>query len=295
MPPLLRVLGRRLIGLPISVLVIGTFAFGLIELMPGDPVLVIAGDHASDERIALIRTQLELDQPLPEELLHGHVNVDGTGAAWWNDDASAPLRYVTERSPWSDPNLPTLAPALVGSPVLAAVRGATPGIGFGVENVPPFVSEGLAAVHNGWIGGFHSGVGRTLVAGLSDQRFTELGTLSDSLVLFLMTVDRVIADPSLSLSEAVAGVIGTVAKVVVAVSETATLNLVVASADEIVAARTSVDEGVNSLYTLESDGLWIASEPLDPTQPWQPVPEHSLVRVNRTSLSVTPLSHEGTP
>ena len=64
MPRLLRVLGRRLLWLPISIFVVGTFAFGLIELMPGDPVLVIAGDHASDERIALIRNELGLDQPL---------------------------------------------------------------------------------------------------------------------------------------------------------------------------------------------------------------------------------------
>ena len=229
----------------------------------------------------------------PQELLHGHVNVDGTGAAWWQDEGNAPLRYVTGQPAWSDPNLGVLAPTTFGSPMLAAVRGATPGIGFGPDNIAPFVSDRWAGVHNGWIGGFRSGVGRSLIAGLSDERFGELSAINDSLVLFLMTVDRLAT--GMSVSEAIVEVVDSVAKVVLAAGQSATLNLVVASSNEIVAARTSVNEGINSLYTLERDGFWIASEPLDPDQPWQPVPEHSLVRATRTSLAITPLSHEGTP
>jgi len=228
----------------------------------------------------------------PQELLHGHVNVDGTGAAWWQDEGEAPLRYVTEKPPWSDPNLPVLAPTILGSPMLAAVRGATPGVGFGSDNVAPFVSDRWVGVHNGWIGRFRTGVGRSLIAGLSDKRFSELSTINDSLVLFLMTVDRLAS--GLSVSEAVIEVVEAAAKIVLAADQSATLNLVVASSDEIVAARTSVNQGVNSLYTLEDDGFWIASEPLDPDQPWQPVPEDSLVRATRSSLTITPLSHQGT-
>jgi peptide/nickel transport system permease protein len=42
---------------------ITTVVFVLTEALPGDAAVVIAGDHPDPERIALIRAQLDLDQP----------------------------------------------------------------------------------------------------------------------------------------------------------------------------------------------------------------------------------------
>lgn len=50
--------------IPISLIVLVTLSFGLIELMPGDPAAVIAGSFASEEEIADIRAELGLDDPL---------------------------------------------------------------------------------------------------------------------------------------------------------------------------------------------------------------------------------------
>jgi peptide/nickel transport system permease protein len=56
---------KRLLGL-IPVLIGITFAvFLLLRLIPGDPAVVIAGERATPEQIAALRTQLGLDQPLP--------------------------------------------------------------------------------------------------------------------------------------------------------------------------------------------------------------------------------------
>ncbi|HEX9888931.1 MAG TPA: hypothetical protein VGA69_05605, partial [Nitriliruptorales bacterium] len=96
----------------------------------------------------------------PRELLYGSVNVDGTGIAWWDEIDQPPLRYVTASPPWSDPNLASLAPRLTGRVQLAAVRGATPDIPFGPANVAPFAHDGVAFVHNGWVGEFRRGTGR---------------------------------------------------------------------------------------------------------------------------------------
>jgi len=231
----------------------------------------------------------------PLELLDGQVNVDGTGAAWWTEGNDTPLRYVTTGTPWSDPNLALLAPTLSGNPMLAAVRNATPGIGHGIEHVQPLATGRLAVVHNGWIGGFREGVGRTLIAGLSDDRFAELDVFNDSLVIALMVADRVAAAPGTTLMEAVTEAIATVAKAVSAVGSSATLNLAVASRDEIVATRTSVGYGLNSLYVAEDDGFWLASEPLDDARKWRPVPDHSTVRLDGSSITVSPLEHIGVP
>ncbi|MCW0211800.1 MAG: ABC transporter permease [Pseudonocardia sp.] len=53
------------IGAFLATLVLATFvAFLLIKLVPGDPATAIAGENATPERLAEIRAQLGLDQPL---------------------------------------------------------------------------------------------------------------------------------------------------------------------------------------------------------------------------------------
>lgn len=229
----------------------------------------------------------------PRELLLGTVNVDGTGAAWWPEGATTPLRYVTTHTPWADPNLPGLAPSLLGSPVLAAVRSATPDLPFGTDNVSPFVVGRLAISHNGWIGDFRKGVGRTLLGRLSDVRFSQLSAMNDSLALSLLVAQQLDNAPDQDLSDAVVSVITDVAKVVYAARKEATLNLVVASADSIVAVRTSVNFAINSLYTRRTTaGSWLASEPLN-DDIWEPVPDHSLVVMTADVIDITALEHEG--
>jgi glutamine amidotransferase len=222
------------------------------------------------------------------------VNVDGTGAAWWVEGRAEPLRYVTDKSPWADPNLSDLAPVLSGTPLLAAVRSATPGIPHGPQNVAPFVSGGLAAVHNGWIGGFRKEVGRFLLDKLSEDRFSEIDSMNDSLVLFHLVNQQIDDEPGIEISDAMAEVFRFVAKTVIAEDRAAALNLVVASDSKIVAARTSAGTEINSLYTLKTGGgNWVASEPLDDTDPWESVPDHSLVVLTKESVEVLALDHEG--
>jgi glutamine amidotransferase len=230
----------------------------------------------------------------PQELLYGRVNVDGTAIAWWPEGRSEPVRYATMQPPWSDPNLAGLAPVLTSSTMLAAVRSATPGLPYGIDNVAPFVAEGVAGAHNGWIGGFRRGVGRGLLARLDDRRFGRLMAMNDSLALFLLALQFLADEPGSSLADAVTAVISDTAKAVAGAGESATLNLVLASEGEIVAARTSVADGVNSLYVRGgSGGAWIASEALDDDPEWSEVPEFSLVVLTPGSVEFLSLDHEG--
>ncbi|MCC6947629.1 MAG: ABC transporter permease [Bradyrhizobiaceae bacterium] len=58
------VIGNRLWQL-LPIIVLATFVvFALLHLVPGDPALVLAGDYASDERLAEIRKLYGFDQPL---------------------------------------------------------------------------------------------------------------------------------------------------------------------------------------------------------------------------------------
>jgi peptide/nickel transport system permease protein len=59
----LRIIGRRLLH-AVPVVVLSTFiVFGLLKLVPGDVAVTLAGDNASEQRIAEIRELYGLNQP----------------------------------------------------------------------------------------------------------------------------------------------------------------------------------------------------------------------------------------
>lgn len=225
---------------------------------------------------------LEVQAYDPHEQQHGNVNVDGTGAAWWPDAGPGPLRYATTQTPWADDNLRTLAPHLRARAMIAAVRGATPGIAGGRAAVAPFTLGDLAIGHNGWLGGFHEHVAPQLLAELPPAWVGHLDVLSDSLLLALHIASRRTRDGGLL--ETVATAVQHVADVCAATGQPATLNLIVSDGRTLVATRAAVAGTCNSLYLLTdreppwSDGVLIASEPLD-DRPWEPVPPDHIIEV----------------
>ncbi len=58
---------RRLLGTIPVMLVVAVFIFLMLRLTPSDPAAVIAGDTATAEQVAQIRTQLGLDRPMVEQ------------------------------------------------------------------------------------------------------------------------------------------------------------------------------------------------------------------------------------
>jgi peptide/nickel transport system permease protein len=60
-------LARRLLATLPVLLVVAVLVFLLLRLSPGDPAAVLAGDAASTEQIAQIRTGLGLDRSIPEQ------------------------------------------------------------------------------------------------------------------------------------------------------------------------------------------------------------------------------------
>ncbi len=66
----LAVIAMRLLQV-VPVIIFATIAiFGLLQLVPGDPAAVIAGETATAQRIADIRRMLGLDQPWWQQYLH---------------------------------------------------------------------------------------------------------------------------------------------------------------------------------------------------------------------------------
>ena len=55
---------RRLLLLPVQLLVVSLIVFFLVRLMPGEPTFLYTGPFATTERVAEVRRQLGLDQPI---------------------------------------------------------------------------------------------------------------------------------------------------------------------------------------------------------------------------------------
>src|SRR2546428_12925857 len=55
---------RRILAIPLVLLVVATAVFVSIRLVPGDPARMMAGMETSEETVRAIRHQLGLDRPL---------------------------------------------------------------------------------------------------------------------------------------------------------------------------------------------------------------------------------------
>jgi peptide/nickel transport system permease protein len=66
----LKFLPRRLLQLVPTLFLVSVLIFGLQQLLPGDPALVMAGEERDPAVIEQIRKQYRLDQPLPVQYLY---------------------------------------------------------------------------------------------------------------------------------------------------------------------------------------------------------------------------------
>lgn len=60
---------RRLLALIPVLFLVSVFVFGLGQLIPGDPVVALVGEEATQEQVDRVRRQLELDRPLHEQYM----------------------------------------------------------------------------------------------------------------------------------------------------------------------------------------------------------------------------------
>ncbi|WP_214405460.1 ABC transporter permease [Pseudonocardia lacus] len=71
-------LRRKLVSVLLTLLFASVMVFAITYLVPGDPAVVVAGEQATPEQIALVRSELGLDDPIVEQygrfmwgVLHG--------------------------------------------------------------------------------------------------------------------------------------------------------------------------------------------------------------------------------
>src|SRR3954471_7251841 len=62
---MLAYLSRRLLVIAPTLLFVSMLIFGLQQLLPGDPALMLAGENADPQAVAFYRQKYHFDQPIP--------------------------------------------------------------------------------------------------------------------------------------------------------------------------------------------------------------------------------------
>ena len=207
------------------------------------------------------------------ELLRGSVCADGFGIGWYPQAGSGPARYRRPEPIWADTDLGRFAEAVQSRAIVAAVRNGTPGIPGGVASTQPVAAAGLLASHNGYIANFHRHA-RRLRDGLSGDMYAALTGESDSETLLLLAIDHVRREGDL-----MAGLESVIERVFRTAPGSAVC-VVMTDGRQLVVARMADDQPCDSLYLRRyTDGVAVASEPLDTDGAWSALPESAITRV----------------
>ena len=111
---------RRLLSMIPVVAVVAVFVFLLLRLAPGDPAAVMAGENATPEIIAQIRTKLGLDEPLWRQFLvfaGALLRGDLGNSMYWGDPV---MTLIGQRA---EPTIALACTTLIVAVTLALVMG----------------------------------------------------------------------------------------------------------------------------------------------------------------------------
>ena len=227
---------------------------------------------------------LEHQAYAPARQLHGTMNADGFGAAWWDREVGdAPIRYRRDIPIWNDRNLASMAPGIRSGAFVAAVRGATAPLPVEESSTPPYIADGWALAHNGSIEGFHDGVGTALRALCGHDIIAGGAGPTDSELLLGLFIDRLRggAAPPTAMAEAVG--------LAASHAPGSRLNLVASDGHTVVASRHG-----DTLFTLETSvagqpAVFVASEPHDDDPAWCEVPDHHIVTADAVGVATIPI------
>jgi peptide/nickel transport system permease protein len=145
-------LGARIAQIIPTMILVSVLVFGLQQLMPGDPALMLAGEQSGDPQVvAQIRQDLWLDRALPLQYVHwvGNVLQGNLGYSWHTREPVADL---------IEQKLPVTAQLGVMAFVIAILIGVPAGIVAAVKRNGPwdYVANliGLAGLStpNFWLG-----------------------------------------------------------------------------------------------------------------------------------------------
>jgi gamma-glutamyl hercynylcysteine S-oxide hydrolase len=196
----------------------------------------------------------------PRRQKRGLLNADGWGVGLYGPDGTV-HRWRSARPLWGDASFASIAPLLSSGAVLAAVRSATVGMPQDETAAAPFTDGRWLLSHNGR-------VSRDVLP-LSRQAESVCDSALLAAHVFAAGPDNVVET----------------LRAVAARDPDAYLSVLMTDGMRCV----GVTWGDELSYLVEPDGVVVASEPWDDDPRWVGVPDHHLIEVSPTGVTVTDL------
>lgn len=200
----------------------------------------------------------------PRRQKHGLMNADGWGVGFFSSDVpdGTPRRWRSATPLWGDASFASMAPALRGGCIVAAVRSASIGMPIEATASAPFTDGTWLLSHNGLVDR----------AVLPLSRHAE--STNDSALLAALIFERGLDRLADTLAE------------VAAADPNARLNILAGNGSRLIATTWG-----DTLSVLRrDDGTVLASEPYDDDPRWQELPDRHLISVVVGSdVELTPL------
>ncbi|MDY6943161.1 MAG: ergothioneine biosynthesis protein EgtC [Pseudomonadota bacterium] len=213
------------------------------------------------------------------ELTEARVNADGFGIGWYAPDRQA-ATYINTSPIWSDPNLDSLGRTLSSGCWLGNVRSATPGLGVSLANTQPFHGANWLFTHNGFVEDFAQALRPRLSRELADDIHAEIKGTTDSEYLFALIRQRMRENPHADPADVMFLAVEALDRWMG--QNRCLLNWILTDGQRVFALRDAVGAEAPSLYFCTDsettpNGQWIASEPLDDSEFWRPIPQGALL------------------
>ncbi|MFV1365860.1 ergothioneine biosynthesis protein EgtC [Mycolicibacterium elephantis] len=189
----------------------------------------------------------------PRRQKHGLMNADGWGVGFFSSDVpdGTPRRWRSATPLWGDASFASMAPALRGGCIVAAVRSASIGMPIEATASAPFTDGTWLLSHNGLVDR----------AALPLSRHAE--STNDSALLAALIFERGLDRLADTLAE------------VAAADPNARLNILAGNGSRLIATTWG-----DTLSVLRrDDGTVLASEPYDDDPRWQELPDRHLISV----------------
>ncbi|MEU4211632.1 ergothioneine biosynthesis protein EgtC [Streptomyces sp. NPDC026206] len=217
----------------------------------------------------------------PRHMRHGTVNADGFGVGWYAPGDPLPARYRRAGPIWGDESFADLARVVRTRALLAAVRDATLAGADAEAAAAPFAAGRWLFSHNGALAGW-PGSAAPLAALLPPGALLRLAARCDSAFVWALVEQRLLRGETLG--RALAGAVTTLAQA----APGSRLNLLLTNGAAVAATAWG-----DSLWYLAGTGRGrtvVASEPYDDDSRWAEVPDRTLLRADRTGVTLSPLA-----
>ena len=233
----------------------------------------------------------------PAEMTGGLLNADGWGVGWSTPGARpGVLKGILPI--WADENAIAATRAIESGSFVAIVRSASPGLGVSMANTPPYLVGDHLFAHNGRLWPWPVPLARAVRERVDPEAEAEVRGTTDSEWLAALWRTHLREAPDRGAAGAMRVTLRLVRDLAIQSGGGVSANLVLLGPSGFIAARFADPGPAPSLHIAEDHPRWpggvmIASEPLDSSDRWRPVPPSTLVEIDGRGVCVEPLRDPG--